>query len=65
MSSRIYISNIASDVKNRDIQDLFSEYGRIVYIDIHGNSGYLVIIYIFPFFQKKISQGLVFFLPFH
>ena len=43
MSSRIYISNIASDVKNRDIQDLFSEYGRIVYIDIHGSSGYLVL----------------------
>lgn len=48
MSSRIYISNISSDVRTRDIQDLFSEYGRIVFIDLHASTGYLVI------FLKKL-----------
>lgn len=42
MSSRLYISNLPSDIKVREIEDKFSEFGRILFSDIKGSSGYLV-----------------------
>lgn len=37
--SRIYIGNLPSDVKQRDLEDLFYKYGRINYIDIKLSRG--------------------------
>ncbi|VDM39108.1 unnamed protein product [Toxocara canis] len=37
--SRIYIGNLPTDVKQRDLEDLFYKYGRINYIDIKLSRG--------------------------
>ena len=32
--SRIYIGNLPSDVRTREVEDLFEKYGKIVDVDI-------------------------------
>ncbi|MFH4981385.1 hypothetical protein AB6A40_008094 [Gnathostoma spinigerum] len=39
MESRIYVGNLPSNVRERDLEDLFYKYGKISYIDIKNSRG--------------------------
>lgn len=36
--TRIYVGNLPSDVRDRDVEDLFQKYGKIRMIDIKGSA---------------------------
>jgi arginine/serine-rich splicing factor 1/9 len=35
--SRVYVGNLPPDVRQKDLEDVFSKYGKILYIDIKGH----------------------------
>ncbi len=37
--SRIYVGNLPPDIRNRDIEDLFYKFGKIVFIDLKNQKG--------------------------
>lgn len=37
--NRVYIGNLPTDIRNRDIEDLFYKYGKIKYIDLKNKRG--------------------------
>lgn len=36
---RVYVGNLPPDIRNRDIEDLFYKYGKIVFIDLKNRNG--------------------------
>ena len=40
--TKIFLSGFPSDVKSSKIEDLFSEFGRIIFSDIHKGKGCIV-----------------------
>lgn len=38
-SAKIYVGNLPQDVKEREIEGIFSKYGKIRYCDIKGGRG--------------------------
>lgn len=37
--SRIYVGNLPPDIRSRDVEDLFSKYGKIQYVDLKNKKG--------------------------
>lgn len=37
--TRIYVGNLPSDVREKDIEDIFAKYGKIRFVDIKGGRG--------------------------
>ncbi|XP_033748432.1 serine/arginine-rich splicing factor 1-like [Pecten maximus] len=37
--ARIYVGNLPPDIRERDIEDLFLKYGRIIYVDLKNRRG--------------------------
>ncbi|CAD6196345.1 unnamed protein product [Caenorhabditis auriculariae] len=37
--TRIYVGNLPADVRERDVEDIFSKYGKIKFVDVKGGRG--------------------------
>ena len=37
--TKIYIGNLPPDIRNKDIEDLFDKYGKIVFLDLKNKKG--------------------------
>lgn len=33
--SKIYVGNLPSDIRKRDLEDIFYKYGKVVEVDLH------------------------------
>ena len=36
---KVYVGNLPSDIRARDLEDLFYKYGKIVDVDLHNRRG--------------------------
>lgn len=37
--SKVYVGNLPSDIRSRDLEDIFYKYGKIVEVDLHNRKG--------------------------
>ena len=37
--SKVYVGNLPSDIRSRDLEDIFYKYGKIVDVDLHNRKG--------------------------
>lgn len=37
--SRIYVGNLPPDIRSKDVEDLFSKYGKIAFVDLKNKKG--------------------------
>ena len=36
---KVYVGNLPSDIRERDLEDMFYKYGKIVEVDLHARKG--------------------------
>ena len=37
--AKVYVGNLPDDIRNRDLEDIFYKYGKILDVDIHSTRG--------------------------
>ena len=37
--SKIYVGNLPDDIRERDLEDLFYKYGKVLDVDLHASRG--------------------------
>lgn len=37
--NKVYVGNLPSDIRSRDLEDIFYKYGKIVDVDLHNRKG--------------------------
>ncbi len=37
--SKIYVGNLPNDIRERDLEDMFYKYGKIIEVDLHTRKG--------------------------
>ena len=37
--TKIYVGNLPNDIRERDLEDMFYKYGKIIEVDLHARKG--------------------------